>query len=221
MPRVCEDCRQRNSEDRRLLCLNREILSESADGADRSVGHLGHVVDNTEEREEDRHLHEERQTRGPGAGLVVAEQIHLLFGHGLTRVLVLLALVLGLKALNLRLQQLHLALRFDLIDEQRNQDRTNHESQSRDRQHPGPTVGGRQADRREDLVEDREDPSNYPLQRVEQLVHPVHSVLLVTTNLHDRSFCHCSQVFATQNSSSCFRTCRRPWPQAARGGQMR
>ena len=145
--RVCEDCRQRNSEDRRLLCLNREILSESADGADRSVGHLGHVVDNTEEREEDRHLHEERQTRGPGAGLVVAEQIHLLFGHGLTRVLVLLALVLGLQALNLRLQQLHLALRFDLIDEQRNQDRTNHESQSRDRQHPGPTVQPRPAGR--------------------------------------------------------------------------
>ena len=45
-----------------LLGLNREIPCETADSVHRPVRDVRHVADDAEEREEDRHLHEKRQT---------------------------------------------------------------------------------------------------------------------------------------------------------------
>src|SRR5699024_12159972 len=83
-----------DAEDRGLLGLDREVPRETADGVHRPIGDLRHIAYDAEEGEEDRHLHEQRKAGRPWARLVVAEQRHLLLGHRLARVLVLLTLVL-------------------------------------------------------------------------------------------------------------------------------
>ena len=103
---------------------------------------VGGLVDQPEQCQEDRHLDKDRQTRGEGVGSGVLVELHRLLGHAFAVVAVLL-----LKLLDLRLDQLHVAAGFDLLDEQRDQGGPNHQRQPDDREHPGGTRV-----RREDLA---------------------------------------------------------------------
>ncbi|MDI2020680.1 hypothetical protein PJL18_01189 [Paenarthrobacter nicotinovorans] len=80
-------------------------------------------------------------------------QRHLLLRHGLAGELIGLALVLGLQLLQVRLQQLHAALRFDLLNEDGNQGGTDHQHKADDGQSPRPAVRGGQANEAQSFME--------------------------------------------------------------------
>ena len=90
------------------------------------------LLSSAEEREEDRHLQQDRQAGRERVGARVLVELHRLLGETLPVVAVLL-----LQLLDLGLDQLHVAAGLDLLDEQRDQRRADHQGQADDRQHPG------------------------------------------------------------------------------------
>ena len=103
---------------------------------------LGGLVEHPEQRQEDRHLHQDRQAGRERVGARLAVERHRLLGEPLAVVAVLL-----LQLLDPGLDQLHVAAGLDLLDEQRDQRRPHHERQADDRQRPGEAAVGVDADR--------------------------------------------------------------------------
>ena len=121
---------------------------------------LRRLVEEPEQPDEDRHLDDQRKTRGERVGPGVLVELHRLLAEELPVVAVLL-----LQLLDLRLEQLQVALGLDLLDEQRDQRRADHEGQPDDRQRPGGTRG-RAEDVTEDLVPAQEDCADQEVQRL-------------------------------------------------------
>src|SRR5690606_37445561 len=93
------------------------------------------AVQNTEQGEQERRLQQDRQTGGERVGARVLVELHHLLLETLT-----VALVPLLQLTQLRLQNLHLALRPYLPHEQRDQQRADDDDQSDDGQRPVHTV---------------------------------------------------------------------------------
>ena len=100
-------------------------------GQDALRGAVRGVVEQPEQREEDRHLQQDRQARGERVGPALLVELHRLLGETLPVVAVLL-----LQLLDLRLDQLHVAAGLDLLDEQRDQRGPDDDGQPDDRQRP-------------------------------------------------------------------------------------
>ena len=107
-----------------------------------AVPFFGGLVEQPEQREEDRHLQQDRQAGGERVGARLLVELHRLLGELLPVVAVLL-----LQLLDLGLDQLHVPAGLDLLDEQRDQRGPDDQRQADDRQHPGgAAVGGSSTD---------------------------------------------------------------------------
>nr|BFF09589.1 hypothetical protein GCM10025699_08920 [Microbacterium flavescens] len=155
---------RRDAEQLRVVELRGELGVEESDAADLEPGVLADVVEHAEQGEENRHLHEERQTARNGGGAVLLVQGHRLAAHRLTRELIALALVLLLNFSQFRGDFHHLALALDLLDEERDQGRADDDDQADDGQHPRDAVGRRKADGGEEPVPRDKDSLDGPLQ---------------------------------------------------------
>ena len=119
------------------------------------------AVEHPEQRQEDRHLDQQRQAGGQRVGVVLLVEL-----HGLRAELLAVVTVLLLQLADLGLQQLHRARRLDLLDEQRDQRDADDHGQRDDRQRPGPAVAGAE-ERRPDGVEEHEDARDHPVERLQ------------------------------------------------------
>jgi hypothetical protein len=116
-------------------------------------------VEQAEERQEDRHLQQDRQARGERVGPGLLVQSHRLLGETLAVMAVLL-----LQLLDLRLEQLHVPAGLDLLHEQRDQCSADHQGEADDRQRPRP-ARLRTEDAPEERVEPGEDERGDPVER--------------------------------------------------------
>ena len=119
----------------------------------------GDAVQHPEQRQEDRHLQQQRQAGRQRVGVVVLVQLHRLAAEPLAIVAVLL-----LQLPHLGLQQLHRAGGLDLLDEQRDQRGPDHHGQHHDRQRPGPAGVGAE-NRCEQVVGQHQDAGDHPVER--------------------------------------------------------
>ncbi|MEI2642204.1 MAG: hypothetical protein V9G10_07685 [Candidatus Nanopelagicales bacterium] len=151
---------QRDPEDGRLTRLLKQVRVLLP--LEHPLGSVrGDTLQHTEQREEDRHLQQDRQAGRQGVGTGFPVQL-----HHLLRLALSVAGVLLLDFLDLRLDQLHVALSLDLLDEQRDQQNPDDDDETDDRQRPGPSArlsedGAEQA---VELDEDPRDGSAQPVQ---------------------------------------------------------
>ena len=166
---------RRDAEQLGVVELLGELGRQQPDAADSGLRVLRDVVQHAEQREEDRHLHQQRQTARDRARAVLLVQRHRLAAHRLARELVLLALVLLLNFSQFRSDFHHLPLALDLLHEERNQGGADDQHQADDREHPGDAGGGRQAHGGEEPVpEDQhelDDPLEGPEDDSDQIRH--------------------------------------------------
>ena len=168
---------ERGAEDARLIELHHLLVAHGADAL-AAVGRRRNAGEDREEGKEERHLDQHGQAGRERVGAVLLVHGHLFLRHGLAGQLVGLALVLVLKLLQIRLQELHAALGLDLLDEHGNQGGTDHQHQPDDGQRPRPAVGGGHADGAQAIVEDHHDGGHKPLERKHDCFKEVHTISL-------------------------------------------
>ena len=154
--------------------LIRQIGSERTDRITALISALGNRLEirqHPEEREEYRHLDEDRKTGGEGIRPVFSVQRHHLLLLALLRSGILLPLVLRLKRLELGLHELHSPAGPNLPDEQRHDEDPYEDRQSNDRQHPGNAWTITQADENQEFVDVDHDPGDGDLEGPQDRVH--------------------------------------------------
>ena len=133
------------------------------------------VAQHVKEREEDRHLHEHRQTRRERVCSAPSIEGHGLATHRLARKLVALAFVLCLYLFHLRCEIHHAALRFNLLHRHRDKQRSHDDHEPENCQHPSQTTRGIHSQPDEKLVPQHEHgldkPPQWPQDGLKKLIH--------------------------------------------------
>ena len=172
--RIHEGRGQTRPEHRRVLNLISQFSGERTYRIASLVGMISNslkICQNSEEREEDRHLDENRHARGQGIRPMLAVQRHHLLLLALLGSGILLPLVLRLERLELGLHELHATAGPDLLDEQRHDENTHEDRQADNRQNPGGARPIAHADEHEELVDVYHDPGYGNLEGPQDRVH--------------------------------------------------